>query len=71
MAANRHTTPRRLVSADDELWAAYGEVVGDGGRSDDLREYMVWRVENPTTPLPGRFRGPVKKVRKRRADEDA
>lgn len=49
--------------APDELWAAYSEIVGDGGRSADLKAYIEWRVDNPTTPLPGRRRGPVKKVR--------
>jgi hypothetical protein len=58
-------TPRRAISIDDDLWKAYGDVVGDGGRSDDIREYVVWRVEHPDEPLPGKFRGPVKKVRRR------
>ncbi len=53
----------RKLSIDKELWDAYAEVVGDGGRSADLRAYIEWRVDNPTTPLPGRRRGPVKKVR--------
>lgn len=64
MGADRNYTPRRAVSVDSDLWEAYGEIVGDGGRSDDLREYMKWRVDNPTTPLPGRRRGPVKRVRR-------
>jgi hypothetical protein len=65
MGTSGSYTPRRAISVDDELWRAYGDVVGDGGRSDDLREYMTWRVEHPDEPLPGRFRGPVKKVRRR------
>lgn len=63
-------TPRRAISVDTELWRAYGEVVGDGGRSDDIRAYIEWRVEHPTEPLPGRFRGPVKKVRRRSDSKD-
>jgi len=54
----------RKLRIDTELWDAYAEVVGDGGRSADLRSYIEWRVDNPTTPLPGRRRGPVRKVRK-------
>lgn len=65
MAQTGGFTPRRAISVDNDLWNAYGEVVGDGGRSDDLRAYMEWRVEHPTEPLPGRFRGPVKRVRRR------
>jgi hypothetical protein len=53
----------RKLTIDTELWDAYAEVVGNGGRSADLREYIKWRVDNPTTPLPGRRLGPVKKVR--------
>lgn len=65
VATDRHQTARHSISVDKELWEAYGDVVGDGGRAEDLRVYMTWRVENPDTPLPGRFRGPVKKVRRR------
>lgn len=63
-------TPRRAISVDKELWDAYGNVVGDGGRSDDIRAYIEWRVEHPDMPLPGRFRGPVKKVRRRTEKPD-
>lgn len=56
----------RRVRVDGDLWEAYADVVGDGGRSADLREYMRWRVDNPTTPLPGRRLGPAKKVRVRK-----
>jgi hypothetical protein len=55
----------RRLRAGDPLWDAFGETVGDGGRSADLRAYMEWRVNNPTTPLPGMKLGPVKKVRKK------
>lgn len=56
----------RRLRVDEQLWAAYSEIVGDAGRSADLKAYIEWRVDNPTTPLPGRRRGPVKKVRPER-----
>lgn len=54
------------IRAPKALWDAYAAVVGERGRSADLREYMEWRVENPDTPLPGRWRGPLKRTGKRR-----
>jgi hypothetical protein len=60
----------RRVRIDRDLWEAYAEVVGDGGRSTDIKAYVEWRVDNPTTPLPGRRRGPVKRVRKRSTPVD-
>ena len=59
-------TDIRRLRVDEELWDAYAEIVGNGGRSADLRAYIEWRVDNPTTPLPGRRRGPVKRVRLRK-----
>lgn len=56
----------RRVRIDGDLWEKYEEIVGDGGRSADIRAYVEWRVDNPTTPLPGRRRGPVRKVRNAR-----
>ena len=56
----------RRIRIDDETWEAYAEIVGDGGRSADRRAYIDWRLDNPTAPLPGRRRGPVKRVRERR-----
>lgn len=58
----------RRIRVDTDLWKTYAEIVGDGGRSADLKSYIEWRVDNPTTPLPGRRRGPVKKVRRSSAD---
>lgn len=69
MGTDSGFTPRRAISVDGPLWKAYGAVVGDGGRSEDLRDYMRWRVDNPDTPLPGRRLGPTKKVRKSRDPE--
>jgi len=58
----------RRVRIDAETWAAYAEVVGDAGRSADIKAYVEWRLDNPATPLPGRRRGPVKKSRRTSAD---
>jgi hypothetical protein len=60
----------RRLRVPDDLWDAYTEIVGNGGRSADLKAYMEWRVDNPTTPLPGRRRGPVKKVRRSSVDSE-
>jgi len=54
----------RRIRVDTEAWETYAEIVGNGGRAADLRAYIEWRIDNPTTPLPGRRRGPVKRVRK-------
>ena len=54
---------RRFRLAQD-TWDEYGELVGESGRSADLQEYIEWRLDNPTTPLPGKRRGPVRRVRK-------
>lgn len=46
-----------------EVWDGYADIVGNCGRSADLKAYINWRIDNPTTPLPGRRRGPIKKAR--------
>lgn len=56
----------RRFRADDELWDAYTDVVGERRRSADIRAYMEWRIENPDTPLPGRWRSRPKS----RAEDD-
>jgi hypothetical protein len=61
-------TDIRRLRVDDELWVAYTQIVGDLGRSADLKAYIEWRVDNPTTPLPGRRRGPVRKTRRPAAE---
>lgn len=53
----------RRVRVPDETWDAYTEATGDLGRASDLRGYMEWRSENPTTPLPGKKRGPIRRWR--------
>lgn len=52
----------RRLRVDDDTWEAYTEIVGERGRSADLKAYINWRIDNPETPLPGRRRGPTKKV---------
>lgn len=64
------TSDVRRIRVDHDLWTAYAEIVGNGGRSADIKAYIEWRVDNPTTPLPGRRRGPVKKVRRSSADTE-
>lgn len=58
----------RRFRLDQESWDAYGKLVGNGGRSADLKAYIDWRLDNPTVPLPGKRRGPVKKERKAGSD---
>jgi hypothetical protein len=58
----------RRIRVDRALWDAYADVVGDGGRAADVRAYIEWRVKNPDAPLPGEWRGPVKREHQRRAD---
>lgn len=70
-----------LVAADESdmhrlrapaaLWEAFAAVVGKRSRSADIREYMEWRIENPDTPLPGRWRGPVKRVKGKKTDTES
>jgi hypothetical protein len=61
----------RRFRLDKDTWDAYGDLVGDGGRSADLKAYIDWRLDNPTVPLPGKRRGPVKKTRTTRTQPDA
>lgn len=61
----------RRFRLDSETWKAYGDLVGDGGRSADLKAYIDWRLDNPTVPLPGKRRGPVKKTRTARTAKPA
>jgi hypothetical protein len=48
---------------DRETWRKFGDVVGDGARSADLKEYIEWRLDHPDAPLPGRHRGPRRRQR--------
>jgi hypothetical protein len=57
----------RRFRLDQTTWDEYGELVGNGGRSGDLKAYIEWRLDNPDTPLPGKRRGPLKKSRTPRA----
>jgi hypothetical protein len=51
----------RRLRVDDDTWEAYTEIVGERGRSADLKAYINWRIDNPAEPLPGHRRGPTKK----------
>jgi hypothetical protein len=51
---DRHTTPRRVISAGDELWDPFGEVVGARNRSAILRQFMAWFLRLPGARLPER-----------------
>lgn len=62
-AAEKRANDIRRVRMAEEIWKAYGEVVGEIGRADDIKEYVKWRIDNPRTPLPGKRMGPV--VRRR------
>ncbi|MFI6228592.1 hypothetical protein ACIBCR_14925 [Micromonospora echinospora] len=61
----------RRLRVPDELWDPYTEIVGNGGRSADIKAYIEWRIDNPTMPLPGRRRGPLKKMRRSSVDKPA
>ncbi|AEV86675.1 hypothetical protein ACWT_5658 [Actinoplanes sp. SE50] len=61
----------RRFRMDEETWKEYGKLVGDAGRSADLKAYIEWRLDNPDTPLPGKRRGPVKKTRPAKPEADA
>jgi predicted GIY-YIG superfamily endonuclease len=41
----------RRVRIGKDRWDAYTEIVGDMGRSGDLKAYIEWRLDNPNTPL--------------------
>jgi len=53
----------RRFRLDSETWKAYGELVGDAGRSADLKAYIDWRLDNPTLPLPGKRRVSARRER--------
>jgi len=49
-------TPLQRFRMSKELWDRFGEVVGVSNRSDDLRTYVEWRIDNPDASLPRRRR---------------
>jgi hypothetical protein len=51
---DRHTTPRRVISAEDDLWDPFGQLVGDRNRSAVLRQFMAWYIRKPGAKLPER-----------------
>jgi len=60
----------RRFRLDQATWDLYTEIVGERGRSADLKAYINWRIDNPATPLPGRRRGPIKKTGPTKTDPD-
>lgn len=42
--AFENTGSNRPIRIDNELWDAYGDLVGKLGRSKDLRNYIAWRT---------------------------
>lgn len=59
----------RRLRVQEDLWGEYVEIVGNRRVSADLKAYIDWRLDNPTTPLPGRRRVAPPKVRKSRTEE--
>lgn len=50
----------RRLRIPDEIWEAFGDLVGNGGRSAAIRNYIEWQLANPDQPLPGQYRVPFK-----------
>ncbi len=51
----------RRFRLDQETWEAYGELVGNGARSADIKAYIAWWREHPDTPRRGKRRLRAKK----------
>lgn len=45
-------SPHRHLRVDDDLWDQFGAAVGDGNRSDVLKQFMLWYVQTPDAHLP-------------------
>jgi hypothetical protein len=45
-------TRHRPIRVDDELWAAFGALVGDRNRSAVIREFLRWYVGERGAKLP-------------------
>lgn len=71
MSGAEESTDIRRLRVPKEDWDAYTEVTGDLGRAQDLRDYILWRIENPKTPLPGKKRGPLRRWREKTRAERA
>jgi hypothetical protein len=66
-AAEKRANDIRRVRVLEAVWEAYGDVVGDIGRAQDIKDYIAWRIDNPRTPLPGKRLGPVVRRRPEKA----
>ena len=45
-------TRHRPIRVDDDLWAAFGAIVGDRNRSAVIREFIRWYVSERGAKLP-------------------
>lgn len=54
---DRHTTSRRVISLDEDLWNELGEAVGDRGRSAVIRELVAAYLGRPGAKMPRRPAG--------------
>lgn len=57
------------IRVSDDLWRRYAAVVGNAGRSADLKSYMEWRVDTPHWTVGSPFTEPGAPVRKVRVDD--
>jgi len=48
-------------------WDLFGETVGEGDVSAELRRYIWWRIQHPDAPLPGRRMPPMPRRTRRLA----
>ncbi len=44
-------TPHRTIRVPDDTWNAYVNALDGRNRTDDLKEYMRWRIEHPGVDL--------------------
>lgn len=51
-------------------WDSYAKIVGNAGRSADLRRYLEWRIDNPVSVLGTDPGADGARVRKFRVHED-
>lgn len=52
------------------LWQRYAEVVGDVGRTADLKTFLAWRIDNPPVELGDDVAAPYDFLAKFRVDLD-
>jgi hypothetical protein len=49
---------------ESERWELFMDTVGEGNCTADMRRYVWWRVQHPTTRLPGRRLGPLRREKR-------